>query len=60
MEIKFKLAREGAIIPKKSREGDEGWDCFASTIEETEHQIKVGLGIAVQPPEGYYTILVPR
>jgi dUTP pyrophosphatase len=59
-QAKIKLLREGAVVPKKSRLEDEGHDCFASTIEESDTQIKIGLGFAVEPPPGYYTVLVPR
>lgn len=58
--INVKKIRENAIMPNRSKFGDAGFDITASYIEETDTQIKVYTGLAIQPDLGWYCLVYPR
>lgn len=61
MDIKIKLLRENAIIPSYGKIGDAGLDLTAtSIIFEDESQISYGTDIAIEIPNGYVALIVPR
>ena len=62
MELKIKIHNPNAIIPSKAGPNEVGYDLTAISFVK-----KLGLntfmydtGISVEPPEGYYTEIVPR
>jgi dUTP pyrophosphatase len=59
-KIKVKRVRPNAKLPHRTYHSDAGYDVFASFVTETDTQVEVQLGIAVQPEEGYYIEVVPR
>ena len=61
MEIKVKLT-DGAPLPKHVRVGDAGMDLTSrETVEIVAGgTVKVGTGVWMEIPEGYYGEIVPR
>lgn len=61
MEIKVKLT-DGAPLPKHVRVGDAGMDLTSrETVEiAAGGTVKVGTGVWMEIPEGYYGEIVPR
>ena len=52
--IQVKRLVPQAILPTR-RDGDIGWDLYAATVEPIAPALtKIGTGIAVQLPEGYW------
>ena len=54
--------RENAVLPSRARAGDAGLDltaCEEATIGPGE-RVAVGIGIAVEIPEGHAGLVVPR
>ena len=54
--------RENAVLPSRARAGDAGLDltaCEEATIGPGE-RVSVGIGIAVEIPEGHAGLVVPR
>jgi dUTP pyrophosphatase len=61
MKVKIKRLHPDAIIPKYAKKGDAGLDLTAVTIEPSSAGIlTVGTGLAVEIPEGYFGMIVPR
>jgi dUTP pyrophosphatase len=63
MKVKFKKLREDATIPTRATDGSAGFDLTA--VEDLTPCSKYGTysyktGIAVEIPEGYVGLLVPR
>ena len=62
MNIKFCKIHQSAITPTKAYASDAGYDLYANksyTIQPGQ-TIKVGTGIALDIPKGYYAEIVPR
>lgn len=55
-----KKLRENAKLPTQSYPDDVGWDCYVSTIEDLGDKLKVGMGIAVEPPQNWYIEMFSR
>ena len=63
MELKIKLLYEDSILPVKAHPKDAAFDCFVHSIEYSSinlDKVKVGLGFAVEVPDGYMLNIVPR
>jgi dUTP pyrophosphatase len=60
MKIFVKKTRPDAKLPQQTHRSDVGYDVFAAFVIETDTQVKVHLGIAVEPQPDYYVELVPR
>jgi dUTP pyrophosphatase len=61
MKVKIKRLHPDAIIPKYAKKGDAGLDLTAVTISNNrDGVITVGTGLAVEIPEGYFGMIVPR
>ena len=64
MEIKIKRLNNNAIIPTRGSEKSAGYDIYACWDNEIviKHQetVKIGTGIAIQPPEGYFGAIFAR
>ena len=59
--LKVKLHYEGMPSPKKAHLSDAGLDLTLMEVIEKRDQIYFfDCGISIEPPEGYYTELVPR
>lgn len=60
MKVKFKRLCPDAILPAYSRPGDAGLDLTAVQARDTDMYYEVRFGIAVEIPEGYFGLIVPR
>lgn len=60
MKIKAKKLASNAILPKRQRDGDVGFDLYVSRVEDCGDYIKVYSGVAVEPPKRIYLDLVAR
>jgi dUTP pyrophosphatase len=59
-KIKFQRLNPAAKLPTR-RDGDVGWDLYACTVEAlAPNMLKIGTGIAMQLPEGYWGQLENR
>jgi len=61
MRINVKLT-DGAPMPKHSKPGDAGMDLTSRETVEIAPQgtVKVGTGVAIELPRGYFGMVVPR
>lgn len=60
MELKFKKRNKDVPTPKYSRDGDCALDLTAVSVSHTTKYVEYDTGIAVQIPEGYVGMVVPR
>lgn len=64
MEVKIKKLKENAIIPTKGSGQAAGYDLYACcdgiVIIEPHKTVKIGTGLAIQPPRGYFGAIVAR
>jgi dUTP pyrophosphatase len=63
MEIKFYLKDELAIAPLRASADAAGYDLFAHSMgisNEDPTLLKVGTGVHVQIPKGFFGLLTPR
>lgn len=60
MNIKVKKLRPNAQVPKKSNEFAGAYDLFISDYTLYEYGIEIKTGIALEIPNGYRGIIVPR
>ena len=64
MNIKIKKLNENAIIPTRGSEQSAGYDLYACTnspIIIAPHQtVKIGTGLAMELPEGYFGAVFAR
>ena len=60
MQVKIKVL-EGGKMPTKGTEGAAAYDCYAKeTVEVGYNPVLIGLGFALELPEGYHAEIVPR
>ena len=64
MKINIKKLNENAIIPTRGSEGAAGMDLYACTsspiVIMPHNTVKVGTGIAVELPHGYFGAIFAR
>lgn len=64
MPIKFVKLKENAVMPFKSTKYSAGYDLSAAidnTVFIAPHTtVKIGTGLAIQPPEGYFGAIFAR
>lgn len=60
MKIKFKKLHKLAVIPKQGSKYAACFDLVASSMEHDDNIVKVGYGLALELPEGYKAVIVPR
>lgn len=60
MKIKLKKLNKIAEIPRQGSKYAACFDLVASSIEHNDNIVKVGYGIALEIPEGYKAVIVPR
>lgn len=64
MEVKIRKLRNNAIIPTRGSDEAAGYDLYACCddviVIEPHKTIKIGTGLAIQPPEGYFGAIVAR
>ncbi len=64
MKVKIKKMKENAIIPTKGSQKAAGYDLYAccedTIIIEPYKTEKIGTGLAIQPPEGYFGAIFAR
>lgn len=61
MKVKIKKLHPNAVIPKYAKEGDAGLDLVATEVyEDSDDRITYGTGVAIEIPEGYLGLLMPR
>lgn len=60
-QLKYKLLHKNATAPNRAHDDDTGFDLTTAWIEViSEHTVKLHMGVAVEPPAGYYFDLRPR
>lgn len=63
-DVKIKRLRDSAIIPKRGSEQAAGYDLSAAidyTIQIEPHRmVKIGTGLAITPPQGYFGAIFAR
>ncbi len=65
MQVKIKKLKDNAIIPTKGSEKAAGYDLYACLDREAilirPHETeKIGTGLSIQPPKGYFGAIVAR
>lgn len=60
MDVKIKITSKDAVMPVKANLTDAGFDCYASSINETENYLEYGLGFQLEIPSGFFGLLVAR
>jgi dUTP pyrophosphatase len=61
MKVKIKMLYSDAIPPKYAHPGDACADVYAfSTFPDDNDNLVIGLGFAIEIPEGYVGLLFPR
>lgn len=64
MEARIKKLKENAIIPTRGSDKAAGYDLYACCDEPTfinpYKTEKIGTGLAIQPPEGYFGAIFAR
>lgn len=62
MKIKVKRLTPNAILPKKAHNSDAAFDLFCKKdiVIRPNQTVLVDLGIACEPPEGYFLLILPR
>ena len=61
MQVKIKKLHPNAVIPQYAKNGDAGMDLTAVSKHYDQHGNTVyGTGLALEIPEGYFGLLVPR
>ena len=60
MQVKLKKLHPDAVLPSYAKPGDAGMDLRVVAITEEPYYIQYHTGIAVELPEGYFGMLVPR
>jgi len=60
MDVKIKITSENAIVPVRANSTDAGFDCYASSINETENYLEYGLGFQLEIPTGFFGLILAR
>jgi len=60
MNILIKVLNEAAKIPQYAKEGDAAVDLIATSLTYTDGYVEMGTGLAIEIPEGYVGLLLPR
>lgn len=65
MEIKIKKLKENAVIPKRASTSAAGYDLYAcldceSVTIEPNSNVKIGTGLSIAVPEGYFGAIFAR
>ena len=62
MELKIKIHDSNAVVPAKAGPNEVGYDLTAISFVKKigTHTFMYDTGISVEPPEGYYTEIIPR
>ena len=60
MLLKVKKLNDSATIPKNARKDDAGMDLTAVSVENKEHFVEYGTGLAVEIESGNVGLLFPR
>lgn len=63
-KVKIKKLKDNAIIPFRGSDKAAGYDLCAAITERVEikpgEMVKVGTGLAMTPPEGYFGAIFAR
>jgi dUTP pyrophosphatase len=60
LELKVKRLHPDAKLPRYAHKGDAGMDVVAVSKTESEDYIEYGTGLALEVPEGYVCLILPR
>lgn len=64
MEVKIKRLKENAITPTRGSRESAGYDLYACcddvVVIEPHKTEKIGTGLAIQPPKGYFGAIMAR
>lgn len=63
-EVRFAKVNTNAIIPSKGSDMAAGYDLYALLDEQViihpHETVKIGTGLSIQPPNGYFGAIFPR
>ena len=60
-QIKVRKLNSEALLPERLGGSDVGWDLYANTVTPlADNMVKVGTGIAIELPEGYWAEIANR
>lgn len=60
VRVMFKKLTETATAPSQAGTCSAGFDLYADRIEDCGHYLKIHTGIAIEPEDGCWFMLVPR
>jgi dUTP pyrophosphatase len=60
LEVNFKKLHLDAVTPSYAKEGDVGLDLTVVSIEDKNEFIQYNFGIAIEIPDHYFGMMVPR
>jgi len=60
MKVRFKKVHPDAVTPSYSKIGDAGLDLTAVSNVHADKYVEYATGIAIEIPEGYVGLLMPR
>ena len=60
MNLKVEKITTTAKLPVRAEPGSVGLDVFADSVSIKDGALCYGLGIGIEPPEGFFAMLVPR
>jgi len=60
MKLKIKKLDPAAVIPSYAKDGDACFDLTAQSVTVTENYIQYGTGLAMEIPDGYVGVILPR
>lgn len=60
MNVKIKRLHPDAVIPSYAKDGDAGLDLTVVSIEDRNEFIQYNFGLAIEIPEHFFGLIVPR
>lgn len=60
MKVRMKALEDGVLLPQYAKHGDAAVDLVATSVRITPDFVEYGTGIAVEIPDGYAGLLMPR
>lgn len=58
--LNFKKLHQDAVLPAYAKPGDAGLDLTATEVKDKLNYYEVMFGVAVEIPEGYLGLIIPR
>lgn len=64
VDVKFVKIRDGAVVPSRGSQYAAGYDLYACLDDvcyiKPHETAKIGTGLAIQPPSGYFGAIFAR